>query len=237
VPPQFPPPAASPPPSPRSPPASRSAQHLPVAQRGPLIGLLARRRLQSLTRGPHMSFATSRRRRSNPLRDRAGGRVRLGVRAPAAFSLGPACQDVAPAYLRRRPPAAPPPPRRSNPSARRRRRSQTLAGRRFGSACPPPVRRLRGHRQFCRAVRNPQVSFVLVFVPGVAESRSPASPRCVRSPSAALEPHRRCESSPSSSHVRARCSGEIPAADGAPQFPRRAAARRRSATSPRVAAG
>jgi hypothetical protein len=127
VPPQFPPPAASPPPSPRSPPASRSAQHLPVAQRGPLSGLLAHHRLQSLTRGPHMSSATSRRRRSNLLRDQAGGRVRLsvcapaafslgpacqdvaggrvrlGVRAPAAFSLGPACQDVAPAYLRRRP--------------------------------------------------------------------------------------------------------------------------------------
>jgi hypothetical protein len=83
----------SPPPSPRSPPAARSAQHFPMAQRGLVSGLLARRRRQSLTRGPHISSAASHRRRSNPHRDRAGGRVLLGVRVPAAFSLGPASHE------------------------------------------------------------------------------------------------------------------------------------------------
>jgi hypothetical protein len=62
------------------------------------------------------------------------------------------------------------------------------------------------------------VPFVLAFVLSVVESRSPAPHRPVRSPSAALGPHRLRGSSPSSSRARARCPGEIPAANGAPQL-------------------
>jgi hypothetical protein len=105
-------------------PANLAQQRPILAARSP--SLRARPPLP-LTRGPHMSSTTSRRRRSNPHRDRAGGRVRLDVRATAAFPRGPARRDVAPAYLRHRPRRLCLTPRRTLAAASRRRRPNPRA--------------------------------------------------------------------------------------------------------------